>query len=292
MRLLKGGLGQLRNSFLKLLKVLFLSQLVSPLVALLAVFVSYSTGLDTVTESPLVSPPTPTGAGSSTQSTTAANFELTGTEPDSCCPPSADSTAEEVLVNCPSDHKASPLLPECQSEEIECSSLPLSCLTCQCSPSCEYGMESEAECKAGEQVLCRGERSFPRSFLCSYCFLTQRSSHTCSQRSSGCRSVGSPTARSHFYIANCSVSQETICLGKRTFSKKKECNWTKGYSWKTALILSVTLGGFGADRFYLGHWQEGIGKLFSFGGLGVWTLVDVVLVSIGYIGPADGSLYI
>ena len=34
-------------------------------------------------------------------------------------------------------------------------------------------------------------------------------------------------------------------------------------------------------RFYLGHWQEGIGKLFSFGGLGVWTLVDVVLVAIG-----------
>lgn len=45
-------------------------------------------------------------------------------------------------------------------------------------------------------------------------------------------------------------------------------------------------------RFYLGHWQEGIGKLFSFGGLGVWTLVDVVMVAIRYIGPADGSLYI
>jgi hypothetical protein len=45
-------------------------------------------------------------------------------------------------------------------------------------------------------------------------------------------------------------------------------------------------------RFYLGHWQEGIGKLFSFGGLGVWTLVDVVMVAIRYVGPADGSLYI
>ena len=76
------------------------------------------------------------------------------------------------------------------------------------------------------------------------------------------------------------------------FSKRRECNWTEGYSWNTALWLSITLGGFGADRFYLGHWQEGIGKLFSFGGLGVWTLVDVVLVSTGYIGPADGSLYI
>lgn len=45
-------------------------------------------------------------------------------------------------------------------------------------------------------------------------------------------------------------------------------------------------------RFYLGHWQEGIGKLFSFGGLGVWTLIDVMLISMRYLGPADGSLYV
>lgn len=56
--------------------------------------------------------------------------------------------------------------------------------------------------------------------------------------------------------------------------------------------FSLTLGGFGVDRFYLGHWREGLGKLFSFGGLGVWTLVDLILIIIGYVGPADGSLYI
>ncbi|KAJ3637651.1 hypothetical protein MTP99_001091 [Tenebrio molitor] len=71
-------------------------------------------------------------------------------------------------------------------------------------------------------------------------------------------------------------------------NSKVEC----GYRWTTALILSITLGGFGADRFYLGHWQEGIGKLFSFGGLGVWTIIDVILISLHYLGPADGSLYI
>ena len=58
------------------------------------------------------------------------------------------------------------------------------------------------------------------------------------------------------------------------------------------LRFSLTLGGFGVDRFYLGHWREGLGKLFSFGGLGVWTLVDLILIIIGYVGPADGSLYI
>ena len=74
--------------------------------------------------------------------------------------------------------------------------------------------------------------------------------------------------------------------------KNVRCNWTRGYRWKTALILSITLGGFGVDRFYLGHWQEGIGKMFSFGGVGFWTLIDTILISLHYLGPADGSLYI
>lgn len=61
---------------------------------------------------------------------------------------------------------------------------------------------------------------------------------------------------------------------------------------RSAFLCSITLGGFGADRFYLGQWREGLGKLFSFGGLGVWTLIDVLLIGVGYVGPADGSLYI
>jgi len=95
-----------------------------------------------------------------------------------------------------------------------------------------------------------------------------------------------------FYVAQCNVSSHLICLGNREFYKQKPCNWSGGHRWFTALLLSITLGGFGADRFYLGHWQEGIGKLFSFGGLGVWTLVDVVMIAIRYVGPEDGSLYI
>uniref|UniRef100_H2ZNN2 TM2 domain-containing protein 3 n=1 Tax=Ciona savignyi TaxID=51511 RepID=H2ZNN2_CIOSA len=80
--------------------------------------------------------------------------------------------------------------------------------------------------------------------------------------------------------------------GKRTFSKLLPCNWTSGRSWLVAFIFSVTLGGLGLDRFYLGYWEEGLGKLFSFGGLGVWTLIDVVLIGTGFIGPSDGSLYV
>lgn len=47
---------------------------------------------------------------------------------------------------------------------------------------------------------------------------------------------------------NCTVKSDVFCLGKRKFFKNLRCNWTSGYRWSTALILSITLGGFGADR--------------------------------------------
>ncbi|KAJ8791240.1 hypothetical protein J1605_020680 [Eschrichtius robustus] len=81
------------------------------------------------------------------------------------------------------------------------------------------------------------------------------------------------------YTANCTVRDHIHCLGNRTFPKMLYYNWTGGYKWSTALALTITLGGFGADSFYLGQWHEGLGKLFCFGGLGIWTLLDVLLAA-------------
>jgi hypothetical protein len=51
--------------------------------------------------------------------------------------------------------------------------------------------------------------------------------------------------------------------------------------WMTALLLSIFLGWFGVDRFYMGQPLLGIGKLVTGGGCGVWWLIDVILIATG-----------
>ena len=47
---------------------------------------------------------------------------------------------------------------------------------------------------------------------------------------------------------------------------------------KIAIFLSIFLGWFGIDRFYLKDIKGGIFKLFSFGGLNIGNFFDMVLI--------------
>ena len=66
----------------------------------------------------------------------------------------------------------------------------------------------------------------------------------------------------------------------------------KTKSKQTALFLSTFTGGLGVDRFYLGYTTLGVVKLLTVGGLGVWTIIDLIMICTDQLLPADGSPWV
>lgn len=56
-----------------------------------------------------------------------------------------------------------------------------------------------------------------------------------------------------------------------------------------ALLLAIFLGTLGVDRFYLGKVGTGLLKLFTFGGFGIWWLIDVILIATGNATDKEGK---
>ncbi len=50
-------------------------------------------------------------------------------------------------------------------------------------------------------------------------------------------------------------------------------------NWIAALILSILVGSLGVDRFYMGYIGTGILKLITLGGLGIWWIIDLILIA-------------
>ena len=60
-------------------------------------------------------------------------------------------------------------------------------------------------------------------------------------------------------------------------------------SWIVAVFLSFFFGMQGFDRFYLGYKKLGIIKMITAGGLGVWWIVDFIMILTGKLPDAEGG---
>lgn len=84
-------------------------------------------------------------------------------------------------------------------------------------------------------------------------------------------------------------------LSLKLFNKKlnklnQQSSWGgNGKSQLVALLLVLFVGGIGIHRFYLGYTWQGVVQIFTLGGFGVWTLIDLIRIITGDLAPKDGA---
>ena len=60
--------------------------------------------------------------------------------------------------------------------------------------------------------------------------------------------------------------------------------------WLVALLLCFFIGVIGAHRFYVGKIGTGLLMVFTLGGLGIWTFIDLILIIVGKFKNKNGEV--
>lgn len=105
-----------------------------------------------------------------------------------------------------------------------------------------------------------------------------------------CTSCGAAMDKQAQYCPKCGARQEkeqTNDTQNDTPSNEKVGNVNK--DWLITLILCVLVGELGIHRFYNGKIATGILELITFGGLGIWYLIDIVVIVLERFTDKDGN---
>ena len=84
------------------------------------------------------------------------------------------------------------------------------------------------------------------------------------------------------------ISQEEFDAEKDKLLKKNSPSESDS-QWVVTLLLAFLLGVIGAHRFYVGKTGTGILMLLTFGGLGIWLLIDLILIITGQFTNKAGE---
>lgn len=108
--------------------------------------------------------------------------------------------------------------------------------------------------------------------------------------------VAAPTQTNMLFCSACGKQihqSATACPGCGAVQRNATINGRPAESDKRivpALLLCFFLGWLGVHRFYVGKVGTGILMILTFGGFGIWALIDFIMIVIGSFRDADGRL--
>lgn len=167
------------------------------------------------------------------------------------------------------------------STTIQCVNATPAEMYCEVDEKCTLGEMQSVRCTVFPYVSCEGNRTNILEVPCRYCYQLQDFELEC-ETNIYCKPAIST------YTGKCKALGR--CMGNSVFERLTVCTAHR-LSQKVAVLLSLFLGGFAADRFYLGYMISGVFKLLTLGGFGIVYTIDLFLILFGYLGPADGSLF-
>ena len=91
------------------------------------------------------------------------------------------------------------------------------------------------------------------------------------------------------YCNHCGATSDTQAKFCSSCGKSSEAGISEK-SFVTTLVLAVILGGLGVHRFYVGKIGTGILMFLTLGGLGIWSLIDLIVIALQKFKDSKGLL--
>ena len=90
-------------------------------------------------------------------------------------------------------------------------------------------------------------------------------------------------------FADCEVKLEHAVKAAQGRSKMAEASAQASDKKRlVALLLCLVLGPLGVHRFYVGKVGSGVLMIVTLGGLGLWALIDLIMIIVGSFTDKEG----
>ena len=102
-----------------------------------------------------------------------------------------------------------------------------------------------------------------------------------------CRDCGSEIHENAEICPKCGCRQKNL-----TSTNYHHIEGSSKHGRLCAALLCYFLGCIGVHRFYVGKIGTGIAMIFTFGGFGIWAMIDLIMICCGNFRDSENKLLI